>query len=192
MAGRELGDILRGSEPARALAVYDQTYRRLEEVGHNPKARRDEVWVLTGASYALRLLGRSAESSQRIEAAFAILRDVKAYPTESVQLGEESDAALRALADHYADTGQTAAAIKTYEELHQKAQASNPQPRTDLRHANGLSRIYRDLGNLHRRAGHFAEAGALDQRRLELWRYWDHKLPNNPFVKRQLAAAQMI
>jgi hypothetical protein len=62
---------------------------------------------------------------------------------------------------------------------------------TDLRHANGLSRIYRDLGNLHRRAGHSAKADALDQRRLDLWRYWDHKLPNNPFVQRQLAAAQM-
>ena len=191
MGGRELGDILRGSEPARALAIYDQTYRRLEEVRHNPKARADEVWLLTGASYALRRLGRSAESKERIDAAFSILRDLKAYPSASVQLGDESDAALRALGDHYADTRQTPAAIKTYAELHEKAQASNPQPKTDLRHANGLSRIYRDLGILQRRAGHAAEADALDQRRLDLWQYWDQKLPNNPFVQRQLLAAQM-
>ncbi len=28
-----------------------------------------------------------------------------------------------------------------------------------------------------------------EQQRLELWRYWDRKIPNNPFVWRQLAAA---
>ena len=103
--------------------------------------------------------------------------------------GEQVDAALRALADHYADTGQTAAAITTYEELLEKVRASRPQLEADLRHANHISRIYRDLGSLHRRAGHATQAGTLDQQRLELWRYWDRKLPNNPFVRRQLAAA---
>ena len=98
-------------------------------------------------------------------------------------------AALRALADHYADTGQTAAAIATYEELLEKVRASSPQLEADLRHANQISRIYRDLGSLHRRAGHANQAGMLDQQRLELWRYLDWKLPNNPFVWRQLAAA---
>jgi tetratricopeptide (TPR) repeat protein len=146
------------------------------------------VLILAGTSYALRRLGRPAESIRRIDMAFAKLRDLKAYPAATVQLGEESDAALRALADHYADTGQTAAAIKTYEELNERVQAANPQPTTDLRHANGLARIYWELGILHRRAGHIVEATALDQRRLELWRHWDQKLPNNPFVRRQLSA----
>jgi hypothetical protein len=27
----------------------------------------------------------------------------------------------------------------------------------------------------------------LDQNRLDLWRHWDRKLPNNPFVERQIA-----
>src|SRR5437868_3542597 len=53
-----------------------------------------------------------------------------------------------------------------------------------------FSRIYRDLGNLRRRVGHVTEADSLDHQRLDLWQYWDHKLPNNPFVQRQLAAAQ--
>ena len=153
MAGRELGDILRESDPARALAVYDHARRRVGEIKANAQSRHDEVWLLTGSAYALRRLGRTAEARQRIDAAMAILRDLKDYPAASVILGDESDAALRALGDHYAETGDTAAAIRTYEELHERVLASKPQPETDLRHANGLSRIYRDLGNHYLRAG---------------------------------------
>lgn len=190
MAGRELGDLLRGHDPAGAIAVYDHTRQRLEEVRHNPKARRDQVWLLAGAAYACRALGRHAESGRRIEEAFAILRELQDYPSAKVPSGEEADAALRAKADHLADTGQLAAAIRTYEELHERMLATIPQPRLDLRHANALSRIYRDLGNLHRRAGHAPLASMLDQLRLEIWRHWDQKLPNNPFVRVELAAAQ--
>jgi tetratricopeptide (TPR) repeat protein len=191
IAGRELGDILRESDPVQALEVYDHAHRRIAEVGNNASARREEVWLLAGSSYALRRLGRPGEAMQRIEAALAILRDLKAYPAATVDLGEESDTVLRALADHYGDTGQTLAAIKAYEELHAKVMASNPQPRTDLRHANGLAHIYRDLENLHSRSGHVSEAHALRQRRLELWLCWDQKLLNNPFVRRQLTAARL-
>jgi tetratricopeptide (TPR) repeat protein len=191
MAGRELGDMLRDSDPAQALAVYDRTRGRVAEIKNNPKARRDEVWLLAGSSYALRRLGRPRESRQRIDAAFAILGGLKDYPADAVSLGDEVDVALRALGDHYADTGQTAAGITTYKELLEKVHASNPQPETDLRHANGLSRIYRDLANLHRRAGDAAQAGLLDQQRLALWQFWDRKLPDNAFVRRQLAAASV-
>jgi len=49
---------LRESDPARALAIYDHTRRRLAEVKGNSKARRDEVWLFNGPSYALRRLAR--------------------------------------------------------------------------------------------------------------------------------------
>jgi tetratricopeptide (TPR) repeat protein len=186
MAGRELGDILRESDPARALAVYDHARRRVGETKANAQSRHDEVWLLTGSAYALRRMGRTAEARQRIDAAMAILRDLKDYPAASVILGDEADAALRALGDHYGETGDTVAAIRTYEELYERVLASKPQPETDLRHANGLSRIYRDLGNHYLRAGRAAEANILQQRRAELWRYWDRKLPGNVFVRRQL------
>jgi len=190
MTGTELADLLRENEPKRALGIYDHTLSRLGEVKDNPKARRNEVWALTGSSYALRRLGRRDEARQRIDAACALLRDLKDYPAATVTMTEGPEGALRALADHYADTGNTAAAIATYEELLEKVRAANPQPQTDLRHAHGLSRIYRDLGNLHRRAGHKDQAQVLDQQRLELWQYWDKKLPDNTFVRRQLAGAR--
>ena len=147
--------------------------------------------MLAGSSYALRLLRRHDESRQRIDAAFEILGRLNDYPASSVTLGDAVDAALRARAEHYADTGQTAAAITIYKELLEKVQASNPQPKSDLRHANGISRIYRDLGNLHQLAGDASQARILDQQRRELWQYWDQRLPNNPFVRRQLAAATL-
>jgi tetratricopeptide (TPR) repeat protein len=188
MAGTELGDILRDNDPNRALTVYDATHQRLAEITNNSKARRDEASVLARSSYALRRLHRSAESKVRIDTALAILRDLHEYPAPSVELDELADTTLRALADHYADTGQTAAAITTYEELLEKVRAANPQPNTDLRHANGLSRIYRDLSNLYRRAGRASQADDLDQQRRKLWQQWSGKLPHNSFIERQIAA----
>jgi hypothetical protein len=41
---------------------------------------------------------------------------------------------------------------------------------------------------LYRRIGRPDRAAAFESRRLELWRQWDGKLPNNPFVLRQIAA----
>jgi hypothetical protein len=48
-----------------------------------------------------------------------------------------------------------------------------------------------NLGGLYRRAGRVAEANELAAHRLELWQHWDQRLPNNPFVRRQLAAARL-
>jgi tetratricopeptide (TPR) repeat protein len=186
MAGRELGDILRDGQPARSLAVYDLALGRLAEVRNNHKARREEVWLLAGSSYALRKLGRAPEARQRIETALDNLRKLKEYPARAVEPGGESDAALRALADDYAANGDTAAAIRTYRELQDKLIAANPHPQSDLRHANVLSRLYRDLSALYRKANQPAEAMLLDQQRLDMWREWDRRLPGNPFVTRQL------
>src|SRR5581483_7356720 len=179
MAGRNLGDLLRDNDPNRALTVYDAAYRRLAEIKDNAKARRDEASVLADSSYALRRVRRPAEARHRIDTALAILLDLHEYPAQSIEMDEATDTTLRALADHYADTGNIAAAIATYEELLQKVKAANPQPNTDLRHANGLSRLYRELGNLYRRAGRTSEAADLDQQRSKLWRQWNEKLPHN-------------
>lgn len=181
MAGRELGDILRDSNPSRALAVYDRAARRMAEVKNNRKARREEIWLLTGSAYALRKLGRSGEAKARLDKALSQLG-----APEAVELGSEADTYYRARADHLAETGRGVEAAATYKELLRLVHAAKPTPELDLRHANAMSRLYLDLARLQKPA----DAAELRARAVALWRHWDQKLPRNPFVLRQLAAAQ--
>ena len=189
-AGRELGDLLRPNDPRRALAVYDHALRRLGEVKDNVRARRGEIDLLAGSSYALRRLGDAGEAQRRLDAAFERLRGQKLYPSDRVRLGSESDAALRALADHQAETGRLAEAIATCDRLHSAVSAAGPAPEADLDAADDLSRLYETMASLHARAGNEAAAVALAGRRVELWERWNRTLPGSAFVSAQLAAAR--
>jgi hypothetical protein len=44
---------------------------------------------------------------------------------------------------------------------------------------------------LHRRMGRTDKAEPLEADRLDLWQHWNRKLPNNPFVHRELEAARL-
>ncbi|MEO8131780.1 MAG: serine/threonine-protein kinase, partial [Bryobacteraceae bacterium] len=103
--GRELGAILRDGEPQRALRVYDGAIQRLAEVKNNLRSKRAQAGLLAGSSYALRRLNRAAEAKSRIDAAFRLLRETNDYPAESIDTDSEVEPALRALADHYFETG---------------------------------------------------------------------------------------
>jgi hypothetical protein len=93
------------------------------------------------------------------------------------------------LADHEAETGNVERAIEIYRDLLDRLQA---EPDAGLNDAVVFSNIWRSLASLHRRAGHSDIARALDAKRLDLWRRWDRKLPNNPFVLRQIAAKPVV
>src|SRR5439155_840601 len=116
MAGGPLAEILRHSDARRALAVYDHTYRDMSQIS-SPLLQIREVNLLAGSSDALRSLGRRAEARQRLDAAFALLKQIKLYPAEKIEPGSEADRALCALADYEADTGNVARAIEVYEGL---------------------------------------------------------------------------
>jgi tetratricopeptide (TPR) repeat protein len=188
-AGRELGRILLHRDGRRALALYDQALLRIREVKNNAKARRAESLLLAGSSYALRALHRSAEAQQRIDQAFSLLRETKDYPADRIDPDNEVDAALRAFGDNLAEIGQPQRAAEVYQELLDKIVAFKPDPQNDLKHATKLSRTYEALASLDRRNGHAEDAATLEARRLEIWRHWQSKLPNSPFVLQQIAAA---
>ncbi len=188
---RELGGILRHSDARRALMIYNHALLRLGEVKNNVKARRGEAQLLADSSYVLRRLNRLHEAKDRIDGAFRLLRDTKDYPADRIKPDGEAAYALRALGDHLAETGQPEHAAEVYQELLDKVMASKPDPQNDLRHATKLSQIYGALAGLHRRNGQPGSAEALSALRLELWRYWDTKLPRNSFVGRQLEAARL-
>lgn len=185
--GLALGNVLRHGSPKQALEVYDRSLMRIREVPSDIEARRQEASLLAASSYAARSLHRAADARARIDAAFRLLRDTKDYPAEIVKPGSEADATLRALADHYAETGEPAKAIEAYQDLRGRIMKSNPDLQNDLLNAAQISPLDGALAALLRRVGRTDEASTLDQNRLELWRHWDRKLPNNPFVQRQIA-----
>jgi hypothetical protein len=170
-------------------------------VAHEPKAhsaslslersvatRRQEAVLLASSSCAARWIHREKDAGDRIDKAIGILRETKDYPAETIKPGSEADTAMRALADHYAETGQPNKAIEVYEELRRKLMASGPNEQNDLLNAVHLSRLDGSLAAILRRVGRIDEAIILEESRLALWRSWDGKLPNNPFVQRQLNA----
>jgi tetratricopeptide (TPR) repeat protein len=184
-SGRALADVLVATDPQRALDVYDHVLVRLREVKASTRGQRQEALTLARSSYALRLLGRSEEAGRRIQAALTLLRAAKDYPHAEVPLGEGVELALRAQADQEAATGQPQRALESYRDLLAKVLAARPNPREDLRQANDLSRIYRGIAAL---AGSSPEGQAAAAQRLDLWRFWEHKLPGNVYIQRQLTA----
>ena len=81
-------------------------------------------------------------------------------------------------------------ALETYQELLSKSRASNADPQNDLRDWLSFSRTYAALTLLLARAGRASEVASFDHQRHELWKHWDQKVPNNPFVLRQLASSR--
>ncbi|HTB13079.1 MAG TPA: serine/threonine-protein kinase [Bryobacteraceae bacterium] len=190
-AGHDLGDVLRHINPMRALEVYDRSLMRIREVPNDVAARRAEALLLAGSSYPARWLHREKDAKDRIEVAFRLLNEMKDYPAGNIGAGSEADTAIRALADHYAETGQPERALATYQELYRKIMASNPDPQNDLLNSVYVSRLHISLAALLRRLGRKDQAEPLEAGRLELWECWNRKLPNNPFVRRQLEAARL-
>jgi len=185
MAGIRLGGILRNSDPARALAVYDHTLRRLGEIPNNSRFRRDEVKALAGSSYALRALGRAGEARLRLEVAFSRLSELKLYPAGQIQAGSEPEVALRALADWEAGAGHVARALEIYTKLLDSVMAGKPKLETVLADAYHVSSLWAAKAMLQRQEGQVDGAGALEAKRRDLWRMWDNRLPNNTFIRRQ-------
>jgi serine/threonine protein kinase len=185
-AARELGNILRDRDPRRALEVYDRGIRRLTEMKHSLKARRDHAELLANSVYALRHLHRGAEATVRAEAAIGILKDLHDYPAENIVLGSHEYSVICALAYNQAESGDVREAVERYEDLLRRIQPTRPKPETVLLDAVRLTHLYSEMAELNRKIGREDRVLSLEALRQEIWRRWDAKLPNNPFVRSQL------
>jgi len=183
--GFEVGNTLRHIDPGKALAAYDHALARIREAKSNASTQRDEAELLAGSSYPVRWLGRENEAQQRIAHAFELLHQAGRYPANKVEPMSDVYDALRAQADDYAETGQTAKAVEAYQQLLDKLIAWQPDDQNDLRDATCISRTWTALANLLRRVGRTDEAGQFEARRTELWNHWQSKLPNAQFLLRQ-------
>lgn len=189
-AGQQLGDTLRRNDPTRALAVYDRTLLRLREIKNSAKARRQEARVLAHSSYPLRSLHRLPEAKQRIDTAFEILRSLGEEESGVGTIGGEWDNTMRASADYESATGHPERARSILLDLQAKVLALHPNPETDLRHANDMSRLFASLAQVDAKLGKSDEQKMFETKRIDLWRQWDRRLPNNSFVHRQIAEAE--
>jgi hypothetical protein len=189
--GIRLAGVLRHSDPRKAIAVYDEVLSRLAEVRDNSRARGEEVRALARSTYPLRQIGRSGEARKRLDAAFSRLSELKLYPAERVEPASEPDDALRALAEYEAGSGSVLRGITIYQQLLDRIAASDAKPESRLADAAALSNIYAAVAVLHHRAGQPQAARQSQARRLELWRHWDRRLPNNSFVRRQLDSSRI-
>ena len=189
VSSREIGDILSHRDPQKALAVYDHALSRIRETAANARAQREEADLLASSSYPARRVRGIADARQRIDGALRLLHSTGQLPAEKIEPLSEPDHVLHALADYYAETGKPGKAIEIYQEMVAKYGAWNAAPKNDLRDANSFSLAWAALSRLLRRVGRTEEAAAMDAHRRELWNYWKQKLPDNPFVIRQAAAA---
>jgi hypothetical protein len=162
----------------------------IREVSSDVAARRMEALLLAGSSYAARAIHRESDAKERIDAAFRLLGETGDDPASAFQPGSEADMALQALADHYAETGQPSQATELYERLRNQFEACNFCAERDLPAAAELSRLDDSVAATLRRMGSTQKAAAAEAARADLWRQWNHKLPNNVFVLRQIAARQ--
>jgi serine/threonine-protein kinase len=190
-SGRPLAELLRDVDAAQSLEVYDHVLRHLGEIKNNGLFRRNEARSLAGSTYPLRRLGRGAEARQRLDAAFARLRELKMYPAEKIEVGSELHDALLALAEHHLAEGDTRRALEACDDLMRGVAAADTRPDERLRDAAAMSHLYASIANIQRQSHQEGRAAALDARRRQLWETWDRKLPGNPFVMARLSAARV-
>jgi len=138
-AARQIGNILRHSDPRRALAAYDLGLKRLGEIRtNNLKARRDIATTLADSSYALRALHRGAEARARVVKALEILTQTKDYPPKTLTIESEAYAVMRAQADSLVADGRAAEGRALYEQIRDKLMHSPAPPGGDPRSAAKL------------------------------------------------------
>lgn len=185
-AGREIGDILRWTDPERAVAVYDASLARLSEIPGSAKTQRTRAELLANSSYALLRLKRVAAARSRVDAARTLLEDMKDLPTASASLNSELFAVLFARAAVTEAEGKTSFAIDEYRDLLNKVSGAAPDPYRDLRAAFKMLRLYRALAAVYARSGDPRQASIFESNRVDLLQAWERKLPGSPVV-RQLA-----
>jgi tetratricopeptide (TPR) repeat protein len=186
ISGIRLANLLRHHDSGRALAVYERVLANCAAIKSDIRARRDEVRALTGIALIMIDKGRLADARSRLDAAFKVLSAARTYPAEVVAPGAEVDNAVRATAELEAASGRLGRALEIYRDLEAKILAGKPKPAEVLADAHDLSSLDAAQSRLLRLTKREPAAAELDRRRLALWNSWMAKLPNNPYVMRQL------
>ncbi|MFN7934346.1 MAG: protein kinase [Bryobacteraceae bacterium] len=185
----ELALLRLDSDPASALALFDEAYR-IRNLLPPAHINHQEKWNMqAGSIRALARLHRFDEASQRLTTLFAALTAAKFVPGP-VNPNSFAAHALRAKAELLEAQGNRPAAIGVWEELAAAYASSARRADTDLLWAIQHSEAFRALARLQEASGNTQDAAAWQEKDRAVWSQWSRKLPANPFVERQLRASR--
>ena len=185
----ELGLLRLESNPASALELFDEAYRRRSEIPSSNPGNEVKTDMLSASIRALARLGRHDEAKARLDRLFKTLREAKHYPG-TVRPGNFAANGLVAKAEAASAAGHLDEAAQTWKELIAAYEVSDRRASDDLHWSIYHSTAYRELAMVLARAGKSAEASEWREKDRALWENWNRKLPGNAFVMRQLVAAR--
>jgi hypothetical protein len=185
----ELGLLRLERNPASALDLFDEAYRRRSEIPPSNPGNEEKNDMLAASIRALARLGRHDEAKSRLDRLFATLREARNYPG-TVRPGNFAANALVAKAEAAAGAGRLDEAVQVWKDLIAAYEVSDRRAADDLHWAMYHSAAYRGLANALALAGKSAEERAWREKNLALWTGWNKKLPRNTFILHQLDAAE--
>ena len=185
----ELGLLRLERNPASALDLFDEAYRRRSEIPLSNPGNEEKTDMLAASIRALVRLGRHDEAKARLDRLFAALRDAKSYPGP-VRPGNSAANALVAKAEALAAAGHVGEAVQIWKDLIVAYNASDRRAADDLHWAMYHSAAYRGLAKALALDGKSAEERVWREKNAALWTGWNSKLPRNTFVMHQLSAAE--
>jgi serine/threonine-protein kinase len=188
-AANELGLLRLERNPASALDLFDEAYRRRSEIPPSNPGNEEKTDMLAASIRALARLGRHDEAKARLDRLFAALRDAKLYPG-TVRPGNSASNALVAQAEAVAATGHVDEAVQIWKDLIAAYDASDRRAADDLHWALYHSAAWRGLAKALALDGKSADERTWLAKDAALWTSWNNKLPRNTFILHQLNAAE--
>jgi hypothetical protein len=186
-----LAQLLAKPRPSAAMPLFDEAWdvMRGEPDG---SFLRNEYMIRGGAesTFALRSLGRESEARQRLDRIRAMFFANQDPQTMRIGPFNPIEAFVRAQAEVDAAAGRLPKAIETYRLLLQKFADLRYHPRDSLIDALAQSTKEARLAELLRLSGDRVRSRQYAESRLELWRHWNQRLPQNSYVMAQLSDAE--
>ena len=181
---RTLGDMVRHSDMAEALRIYENGERTLAPV-NTASAQRDRARLLAKMALPLRRLGRAPEAAQRLASSEELLRKLGFYPPSKDQFAPEVDTYMQCLAQQQFETGHPAQAKATYQQLMAWFEERKMLEHPTLSDATSLSDLFGQMRKTYLALGDPASAAKMAARQRALWDEWSRKLPRNAYVERR-------
>jgi serine/threonine protein kinase len=172
----KLADIVRGSHPARAIALYDESIALVRAMAPSANQRDAMLgFILAESTFPLRRVRRNAEAAARLAEARRLADTTRALDPASPAMPDE--AVVRADADRALAAGRPAQAAAVHEAWLTAHPFAPAKAADDLRGSLIVARHYRLLSDAYQLAGRSEAAAAAEGKRRAIVQLWEKKAP---------------